>query len=100
MNKLVYSNLEIDEKVLEFASLIKKHYVPRTDVLPVLQDESLQKINGPTLFIGGKNDCFYDSQKTASRLNNNLENVHCIVLEKTGHVLTNQTDKISQFLNS
>ena len=100
LNKLVYNNLEIDEKALEFASLIKKHYVPRTDMLPVFQDESLQKINGPTLFIGGENDCFYDSQKTASRLNNNLKNVHCVVLENTGHVLTNQTDKISQFLNS
>jgi len=100
LNKLVYNNLKIEEKALEFASLIKKYYKPRTDVLPVLQDESLQKINVPTLFIGGENDCFYNSQKTASRLKNNLENVHCFVLENTGHVLINQTDKILQFLNS
>ena len=100
LNKLVYNNLEIDKKALEFASLIKKHYVPRTDVLPVFQDESLKKIDIPTLFIGGEKDCFYDSQKIASRLKNNLENIQCLVLENTGHVLVNQTDKISQFLNS
>jgi pimeloyl-ACP methyl ester carboxylesterase len=100
LNKIVYNNLEIDEKALEFASLIKKHYKPRTDVLPVFQDESLKKIDIPTLFIGGENDCFYDSQKAASRLKENLKNVHCSVLEETGHVLINQTDKISQFLNS
>ena len=100
LNNLVYNNLEIAEKALEFASLIKNHYKPRTDVLPVLQDDSLQKISVPTFFIGGENDCFYDSQKTASRLKNNLENVHCLVLENNGHVLINQTDKIVQFLNS
>lgn len=100
LNKLVYNNLEIEEKVLEFASLIKKYYKPRTDVLPILQDDSLQKIKVPIFYIGGENDCFYDSQKTASRLNSNLENVYCVVLEKTGHVLINQVDKILQFLNS
>ncbi len=100
LNKLVYGNLEIDAKALEFASLIKDNYKPRTDVLPVFKDDALQKLVIPTLFIGGENDCFYDSGKIASRLNARLKNVKCIVLEKTGHVLINQTNRIVQFLNS
>lgn len=100
LNKLVFGNLEIDPKALEFASLIKNNYKPRTDVLPVFKDDALQKLVIPTLFIGGENDCFYDSRKAASRLNTKLKNVKCIVLEKTGHVLINHTDKIVQFLNS
>lgn len=100
LNKLVYSNLEIDDKALEFASLIKSNYKPRTDVLPVLKDYTLKKLEIPTLFIGGENDCFYNSEKTASLLKANLKKVQCIVLEKTGHVVINQVDKIVQFLNS
>lgn len=99
LNKMVYGNLTIDNKALEFASLVKNNYKPRTDVLPVLTNESLQNIKAPTLFIGGKNDCFYDSQKTAIRIKKNLAKVQCLVLEKTGHVLINQTENIISFLN-
>lgn len=100
LNKLVYGNIKIDVKALEFASLIKDNYKPRTDVLPVFEDNTLQKLEIPTLFIGGENDCFYSSGKAASRLNAKLKNVQCVVIEKTGHVLINQVDKIVQFLNS
>ena len=100
LNKMVYGNLNIDNKAIEFASLVKKNYKPRTDVLPVLTNESLQLIKAPTLFIGGENDCFYNPQKTASRLKENMGNIKCLVLKDTGHVLTNQTNNILQFLNS
>lgn len=100
INKMVYGNLNIDKHALEFASLVRKHYKPRTDVLPVLTKRSLQQIKAPTLFIGGEHDCFYNSRKTASRLKANLDNVSCLVLKNTGHVLTNQTSTILQFLNS
>lgn len=100
LNKLVYDNLEIDKKALEFASLIKQNYRPRTDVLPILSDDSLQNITAPTLFIGGENDCFYNSQRIASRLKDNVKNSQCLVLNNTGHVLINQTEKVVQFLNS
>lgn len=99
LNKMVYGNLDIDKKTLEFAALIKEYFIPRTDVLPVLSDKTLQKIKIHTLFIGGENDCFYDSQKTASRLNKNLNKVQCFVLDNTGHVLINQSKRIIQFLN-
>lgn len=100
LNKMIYGNLDIDNKVLEFASLVRGNFKPRADVLPVLTNESLRQIKAPALFIGGENDCFYDSKKTASRLNENIENVKCLVLNKTGHVLLNQTDTILEFLNS
>jgi len=100
LNRMVYGNLTIDNKALEFASLVKENYKPRTDVLPVLTNESLRQIKAPTLFIGGENDCFYDSRKTASRLKENMDNVKCLVLKDTGHVIINQTNNILQFLKS
>jgi len=100
LNRMVYGSLDIDNKALEFASLVRKYYKPRTDVLPIFTNESLQKLKTSTLFIGGENDCFYNSQKTASRLKENMDNIKCLVLKDTGHVLTNQTNNILQFLNS
>ncbi|MBN1924697.1 MAG: alpha/beta hydrolase [Prolixibacteraceae bacterium] len=98
LDKLVYGALEIDERALEFAALIKEHYNPRTEVFPVFSDEQLKQIEAPVLFIGGEHDCFYNSQKTAERIENNLGNVRCVVLENTGHVLINQTERFLQFL--
>jgi pimeloyl-ACP methyl ester carboxylesterase len=100
LNKMVYGNLSIDNKTLEFASLVKMNYKPRTDVLPVLTNETLQNIKASTLYIGGEDDCFYNSQKTASRLKDNMNNVKCLILKDSGHVLTNQTKNILQFLNT
>ncbi|MCF8358452.1 MAG: alpha/beta hydrolase [Prolixibacteraceae bacterium] len=98
LDKLIYGGLEIDERVLEFAAMIKEYYNPRTVVMPVFTDEQLKQIEAPVLFIGGENDCFYNSQKTASRLDENVENARCVVLENTGHVLVNQTEHFLQFL--
>lgn len=100
LNKMVYGNLNIDRKAHEFASLINKHFKPRTDVLPVLTDRSLQKIKAKTLFIGGDNDCFYDSYETSNRLKENLYDVKCVVLKNKGHVLLDQTKTLVQFLKN
>lgn len=99
LNKMVFGNLNIDKNTMEFALLVKNNFKPRTDVLPVLTNESLQLIKAPTLFIGGENDCFYDSLKTASRLKENIDNIQCLVLKDTGHVITGQINNILQFLN-
>ncbi|MCG8700709.1 MAG: alpha/beta hydrolase [Bacteroidales bacterium] len=100
LNKMVYGNLSIDSKAMEFASLIKKHFKPRTEVLPIVTDRLLQKIKAKTLFIGGENDCFYNSHKTSNRLKENLYDVKCVVLRNTGHVLLDQTKTLVQFLRN
>ncbi len=98
LNKMVYGNAEIDQQTLEFAIIIKDNYIPRTDVLPIFSDENLRKIKASTLFIGGENDCFYDSKKTALRLEKNIKNAECHVHKDTGHVLLNQTQHFIDFL--
>lgn len=98
LNKMVYGNLEIDPKALKFAGLVKQYFKPRTDVLPLFTDEKLQSIQIPTLFIGGENDCFYDSKKTAVRLSKQIAKFKSEVLIDTGHVVINQALKINDFL--
>ena len=98
LNKMVYGKINFNSEVLEFASLVKKFYKPRAGILPIFSNESLRQIKSPTLFIGGEYDCFYNSQKTALRLNKNVENIQCVLLKNTNHVLINQTDRIIRFL--
>jgi pimeloyl-ACP methyl ester carboxylesterase len=99
LNKMVYGNLDIENEVLEFASLIKKYFKPRPDVLPIFSDHQLKKIATSTFFIGGDHDCFYNTDKTAKRLADNVKRFKYSVLKDTGHVLTNQTERIFQFLS-
>ncbi len=100
MNKMVYGNLNIDKKVLEFAALIKKYYKPRTDVLPLFTDDQLQQINIPVYFMGGDSDCFYNSAKTAKRLSENIKKVKTQILQNTGHVIENAAEKILNFIEN
>ena len=98
LNKMVYGDLEIDQQSLAFANLVRQHYVPRTDALPVFSDEQLQQIKCPVLFIGGENDCFYISEKTAKRIERNIRYAKSMVIKNSGHVVVNQTNNIIPFL--
>ncbi|WP_163323733.1 alpha/beta fold hydrolase [Draconibacterium mangrovi] len=100
LNQIVYGELEIDQQSLAFANLVRQHYVPRTDALPRFSNEQLQQIKCPVLFIGGENDCFYVSEKTAKRLEQNIENAKTLVLKNSGHVVVNQINTIIPFLKN
>jgi len=99
LNKLVYGSLEIDPLALKFATLINKSFKPRTDVLPLFTNKQLNSIQAQTLFIGGEDDCFYNSRKTSTRLSMNVKQFNGKVLKNTGHVLVNQTANILKFIN-
>jgi len=99
LNKMVYGNLDIDKAALEFASLVKKYFIPRAEVLPVFNDAELGKIQCPVMFIGGEKDCFYNSEKTSLRLTNLIENFEGEILPNTGHVWLNQERKVLDFIN-
>jgi pimeloyl-ACP methyl ester carboxylesterase len=99
LNKMVYGNQKIDNTALEFTLLVKEHFTPRTDVLPVFTDENLKIIQAQVLFIGGETDCFYNSAKTAKRLSRFVKNFKYEILADTGHVLVNQTHRILKFIS-
>jgi len=98
INKMVYHSVEIDTRALEFATLVKESFSPRTDLLSLFSDEQLSAIEASVLFLGGDNDCFYNSTKLAERLGKYVAECECNVLENVGHVLINQTKTIVRFL--
>ena len=97
LTKMVYGDLEFDEATIQFSKIIRKNFLPRTDMMPLFSDEELHKIQSPTLFIGGDNDCFYNSFKTYERMKTNLADFEGIVLKDTGHVVLNQQETIENF---
>ena len=100
VNKMVYGNLEIEPVVLQFAELLKQDFNPRTDPLPIFSDAQLQQINCPVLFMGGDADCFYNSEKSARRLQKSCSNAICVILPNTGHVLTDTVSIIYPFIKN
>ena len=100
MNKMVYGNLILDKQTQQFIQLVKSFFIPRTNVLPIFSNKQLQKINKPIFFIGGENDCFYNSYKTSERLKRNIKIVECKIHKNTGHVIIDSSNEIIQFLES
>ncbi|QGY42249.1 alpha/beta fold hydrolase [Maribellus comscasis] len=99
MNKIVYNDINPDEQTLQFTKLVKQHFIPRTDALPLFTNNELQRITTPVFFLGGENDCFFNSEKTANRLKTNIGQAECKTLENTGHVITVSVNYILNFLN-
>jgi pimeloyl-ACP methyl ester carboxylesterase len=98
LNKMVYGNLHIDKDALQFARLVRDHYRPRTDVLPLFADEDLRKIDLPVLFIGGEKDCFYHTAHTSAKLKATVRDCTTLQLPGIGHVLVNQASVILRFV--
>ncbi|WP_346861042.1 alpha/beta hydrolase [uncultured Draconibacterium sp.] len=98
INKMIYGDLDIDKTALQFVSLVQKHFIPRTELLPLFSATELENIACPVLFIGGETDCFYNTTKTAKRLKKTVANVQNMILKNTGHVVVNQSKTIQQFI--
>lgn len=96
-NKIVYNNTTMPKPVLDFGYLVFKYYKPRGFV-PLFSDEELSRLTMSTLYIGGENDALLYSKKSANRLNNLLPNSKTIILENTGHIITNIYEHILFFL--
>ncbi|MEZ5069921.1 MAG: alpha/beta hydrolase [Bacteroidales bacterium] len=100
LNRVVYGSSDIPPEALEFASLIRDQYRPRTGVLPLFRDEELRSISAPLWYAGGEKDCFYDSANAARRLNRLVPHARTRVLENTGHVLLHQGEALMRFFLS
>ena len=98
IQQLVNGSDELPEVAIEYTGLMMAHFVPFLDPIPVFSDEVLSGLAMPMLFIGGENDFFMNSQKTADRLKALLENVQTNVIADNGHVVFGVTEMVIPFL--
>lgn len=83
----------------EFFGLVGEHFRPRTGKLPIFADAVLTKLTMPVLAIAGEKDALIPAQPTLSRLSGIAPNVTVVLLPDTGHIITNQAERLALFLN-
>ena len=100
LNKVIYHKIEVPSIVLEFQSIVSKHFIPIMEPIPVFSDAELRKITAPIQFFGGDHDALIDSVKTGERLKSILPHADIHILKDTGHVIVDQFHSIKDFLIS
>lgn len=88
------------EKALVFTSLIGKNFNPRMAKLPLFGSENLPKLEMPILAIYGENDYLLPARKSIENLTRHAPQTVAELLPDTGHVVTNQAQRIVRFLTA
>jgi len=100
LNKAIFYKTVIPSELLEFQSIVSRHFIPVMENIPVFNDEMLKNISGPIQFFGGDHDALIDSVKTGERIKKLLPHSDIHILEDTGHAIINQFPTINNFLIS
>lgn len=100
IEKMVYGSFEGPPEVKEFAGLIRDHFIPRNEALPLFSNEQLAAVSAPLCYFGGAQDCFYDSYRAAKRLHKLQSAAGVHVLEGRGHILTGLSEELLDFFLS
>jgi pimeloyl-ACP methyl ester carboxylesterase len=82
----------------DFLQLIRTHFRPRMDRLPVFSDAMLQRLTMPVLAILGGKDVLLDSPGTRDRLRRNCAQADVRFYPQAGHFIPGQTTVIEEFL--
>ena len=87
-----------EQELGELALLIFKHFRPRLDRVPLVDDATLAGLAPPTLVIAGAQDALLDSHDTARRLRQCAPDVEVRLLPDAGHYLPGQASVVLDFL--
>jgi pimeloyl-ACP methyl ester carboxylesterase len=85
---------------LDYMTVIHRHFRPRTQRLPVFNDDALAALTMPVLVIVGDRDAMLDSRDTVRRLNQAVPHAVTTLLPGVGHSIVGQAAPILQFLES
>ena len=100
LNKAIFHKTAIPSQVLEFQSVVARHFLPVMEKIPLFTDEALKKISGPVQFFGGDRDALINSVKTGERLKKLVPYSETHILFDTGHAIIDQFHSIKKFLIS
>lgn len=86
------------DAIPESAVTIQRHFRPRMQPLPIVDDATLRRLSMPLLVVLGARDRVFDSAGTRARLATTVEDAEVVVLPKAGHALPRPTDLVLDFL--
>ncbi len=97
IKQMLQDEMNLGVEAENFLMLTMKHFKFRSESPTLLTDYELSNILVPVFYIAGDNDPLLDSIKTAKRLNELLSD-KTIEVQKGGHLILEQTNKIINFL--
>lgn len=84
--------------ILDLSGLIFRHFKPRTEALPQVDDEALRRLTMPVLAILGGKDVFVDNQGTKERLEASVSDLTIDYWPKGYHFIPAQGARIVDFI--
>lgn len=100
LSKLINGDQPIAQEAIDYIKLISDNFNPRVEMIPLLEDEALKRIDLPVLLIAGEKDALLPSRQTADRLKRILPNVEILLLPDAGHTLLGFDQQIMSFLSA
>jgi pimeloyl-ACP methyl ester carboxylesterase len=100
VNRMLFADQPIPDKVEEVLTLIYTHFKPRLGVLPIFSDEELKRLTMPVLLVIGAEDALRDAEKIVRRMKGLLPDLTAKIIPKAGHALINTTVQIMLFLTA
>lgn len=91
---------ELADAFDDYLWLIQRSYRPRRDRLPIFTDDQLAGMTMPLMVIAGADDRLIDAHHTAQRLSALQPEATVTLLRNTGHIPSNYTDAIHEFLTA
>lgn len=99
LERMIYRGAEVPDSMREFSLLVKEHFLPMSERLPLFTDEQLLRLDMPLHYIAGKADILLDSKGSAKRLSSLLPDSR-IELTDQGHVITDRFGECHSFFRS
>lgn len=98
INRMLFGDQPVPEKVDEAVILVSSHFKPRVGVLPIFTDAELQRLTMPVLLLMGTQDALRDAQQIAARMRKLAPHLAVTTLPGAGHALVNTAPQIMPFL--
>lgn len=98
LSKVLFYKEAVAPEVLEFQTLVSRHFFPLMEEIPLFDDAQLGRISAALQYFGGDHDALIDSEKTGERLKRIVPDCQVNILKETGHVIVGQFSAIKEFL--
>ena len=97
---LMFGKAHIPKKVIEYADILARYYIPRPLNAPVFSDDAFKRLNMPVLYVGGEHDALLNTPKSVKRLKALVPPADVRVAAGMSHTLINMGKDIKAFLDA
>jgi pimeloyl-ACP methyl ester carboxylesterase len=98
LDRLVCHKAVMPAEAKEFGALVRRHFKPLTEILPVFADGELKGLTMPLYYAAGEFDALLDTAASAARLRRLKPDAIIRVLSDTGHLVLDRGPEIDAFL--